>query len=96
MNKLGKYHLESSPVFTVDNYKCAMFVNSAKSLDDIINYVNNIIKLLKSDNVSCVNEALQVTLPIIYRLALDDTSNNCRIASLIKELSCKLLYPLCQ
>jgi len=91
-NQLLTYIPEYSNA-NIDYIKCKDIVYNSNSLNDVRNYVNSIYnKLLRSEQ-EVINEALNVTIPIIYRLSLDDSSNNYRIASAIRNKAFKLLYP---
>lgn len=81
LEKIAEY--ESS--FITNNYNAQIVISNSKSIDDIKNYIESIFTKLKNGNTDVLEEAKSVALPLSYRFAIDDTSNNYRISSELKE-----------
>lgn len=73
--------------------ECLDILYGARAVGDITEYVSLILSKLEHNDHSAVDEALHVALPLVYRLGLDDSSGNARIASAIKDKCCTLRYP---
>lgn len=81
LKKIAEY--ESS--FVTNNYGAQIVISKSKSIDDIKNYIETIFTELANGNKNVLEEAKSIALPLSYRFAIDDTSNNYRISSELKE-----------
>lgn len=81
LSKISQF--ESS--FTTNSYEAQLIVSRSETIDDIKLYIEKIYSSLKKGDCRVLKEAKSVAMPLSYRLALDDTSNNYRISSVLKE-----------
>lgn len=89
LSKISEF--ESS--FMTNNYGAQVIVARSENIDDIKRYIETIFNSLKEGNISVLEEAKSVALPLSYRFALDDTSNNYRISSFLKEEIYRIEFP---
>ena len=85
--------------FQIDRCEEALF--HRLSVSALTEYVANIIERARAGDRIAAEESLYVALPIVYRLALDDTSRELRFAATIQDVACRVLRPelhraLCQ
>jgi hypothetical protein len=66
---------------------------TARSAADVSAYVHQIVDRAEKGDHSAAEEALHVALPLVYRLGLDDSSSDDRIAARIQDVACKILMP---
>ncbi len=77
----------------IDVEACRKLLFETNEVSQIKDYLDQILRTLKSGNVEIIKEAKSIALPLSYRLSIDDTSNNYRISSKINSEIFKLENP---
>lgn len=93
MERLKEFLLPSGRASADQAAKCDDIIRSAKSPNEVRQYIRGVLRKLREGRNDLVSEALNVAMVLAYRLALDDSSANERLGSSIKEACCRALHP---
>lgn len=93
MNSIWTLISNCEETYSIDFIGCRQVIDQCCTIAGVRSYLESVVSRLENGDRGVIGEAWSVAVPLAYRLAIDDTASDYRIASRLKEAALWADYP---